>query len=293
MDSRVRSSRDTYQLEPDSSRYGRPDARRRYPTYIPRDPQRSSYQSPENHLSPGTAAQYAGTEDAVPERPKASSRHVGRAASILRFAKGSYDAATHPASRRHSQKVPHDAQVSPHSDPYHADPTRAYPAERVPRRHEAHASSSEDCREEGGQPHGSRRTRYEAQRPSSPIPKASSSKTPTARLRQTATTADREKTPRSSERPLLHDCESHQPARASTSSAVSPSTPSIQKGVRIESPPIQRGSRIPDQDPCVTPDIRDKSDVRADRKHRRTERQEKVAPGMSVDEVEEEITCPM
>jgi hypothetical protein len=293
MDSRVRSSRDTYQLEPDSSRYGRPDARRRYPTYVPRDPQRFSYESPENHLFPGTAAQYAGTEDAVPARPKASSRHAGRVASVLRFVKGSYDAAMHPVTRRHPQKAPHDAQVSPHSDPYPADPTRAYPAERDPRLHEAHASSPEDCREEGGQPHGSRRTRYETQRASPPIPKASSSKTPTARLRQTATTADREKTPRSSEGHLLHDCESYLPAHAPTSSAVSPSTPSIQKRVRIESPTIQKGSRIPDHDSCVTADIRDKSDARPDRRHRRTERQEKVAPGMSVDEVEEEITCPM
>lgn len=248
MDSRVRASRDSYHLATDSSRYCRLEGRQRYPAYNPSGSSRLRHEAPKIHYSSAAIPRHARQEEVVPVSPRAASRHVGPGDGGLEYVKGT-SSLKQPTDYRYQERLSHPEEMPRRYEPHDAAILMmAYPIEHrqsrkteTPREDTTPASSSEDSGRRQVQYHGSRRTRYEARRTTSPIQQPISQEKPLPRIGQSATSADHRQMPHRPGKQLYgDDADCHQPAHAPASSGVSPSTTRIKKRVRVESPSTKR-----------------------------------------------------
>lgn len=304
MDPRVRSSRDPHRLEPNAPRHSRVEGRRRYPPYALHYPAGSIHALPEILPALGIKPRLVNAGNAVSVTPKASSSHDIGTEDRLKHVKGSSQQVARPSTHREWQDSSNDVQSRScynGSDGYYANPVDAYPgvhkcsAKTTDSRYEqVHISSSEDCNEGYGRSHGSRRTRCETQRTTSlgpqPVPKEKSM----PHLRQSAAPYDSNAGSRSSGVERLQDrLENPLLAHTLTTPVVSPFSTGIKKKVRIERTTNQQASDLQKRDSAVALETRKGPDTRAEMKVRQRVKAEGTGPGLGVDEVEEEITCPM
>lgn len=301
MESRVHASRVSYrQSATDSSINCRPEGRRRYPTYHPRDTQSGQQQQHIYGASTPLAVHQASHKNVVSVNPQVISRHVGRVVDGSDHVKGTLQLVK-PMIHRYLQGSSHQDEVLPRHDRYYTDPMNADPATRKQSRktatslnHMAPASSFEDSVRRQVQDHGPSRTRYEARR-ASPLPQLAYEGKPLPRIGQSASSSDRRQTSHRPEKETCRDdADCDRPVHSPTSSVVPPPPTRIKKRVRIESPSIKGHQRSSAPSPPSTPTTYKRQDTTMiGRKDRKMAKPVALQSGLSLDEVEEEITCPM
>jgi hypothetical protein len=242
----------------------------------------------------------ASHENVVPVNPKATSMNIGWAIDGSDHVKGTSQL-VQPMIHRYHRRPSHHDEVLPRDDRYYTDPMNACPT--VPKQtrkttttlgNMAPASSSEDSVQRQVQDHGSSRTRYEARR-APLIGQLAYEGKPLPRIGQSASSSDRQQTSHRREKKIFRDdADYDRPVHTPTSSVVPPPPTRMKKRVRIESPSIKGHQRSSAPFPPSTPATYKRQDsTMMGRKDRKMAKPEALQSGLSLDEVEEEITCPM